>query len=136
MIARANDPTPLDSAGEMMRRAVLDTRDLWGTALAGLQLFSAKLAVIALSLPLMILLAVSSIADGLLGWFRRRTGGGRESGFVYHRAKRHAGHGLLLLGFAYLAPPMIDDPRTPVTATAFVVAVFLRLAAASFKKYV
>lgn len=136
MISRASDPAPMDSGGEMMRKAVVDTRQLWGTALAGLQLFSARLAVILLSAPLMLLLALAALADGALGWFKRRSGGGRESGFVYHRAKRHAGHALLLLGFAYLVPPVFVDPRGLLTVVAILMAAALRVAAASFKKYI
>lgn len=135
MIARASDPLPMDSGGEMMRKAVLDTRELWGAALTGLQLFSTRMSIVALSLPMMALVAAGSFADGLLGWFKRRTGGGRESGFVYHRAKRHAGHALLLLGFAYLAPPMFVDPRAAVACAALIIAISIRVAAANFKKY-
>jgi integrating conjugative element membrane protein (TIGR03747 family) len=136
MIARARDPAPMDAGGEMMRKAVVNSRELWGAALAGLQLFSARVAVVVLSAPLMGLLGFAGVADGLLGWFKRRSGGGRESGFVYHRAKRHAGHAALLLGFAYLAPPMFCDPRGTVTTVTLVAALCLRIAAASFKKYV
>lgn len=135
MISRANDPAPMDSGGELMRKAVLNTRTLWGTVLAGLQLFSARLGIIALALPLLLLACVAAVADGLLGWFRRRTGGERESGFVYHRAKRHAGHAVLAVGFIYLVPPFPMDPRIVITASAFAIAAALRITAASFKKY-
>lgn len=136
MISRAADPAPMDGGGEMMRKAVVNTRAVWGAALAGLQQFSIRLAVLTLCAPLLMLLAVCGIADGLTGWFRRRSGGGRESGFVYHRAKRHAGHALLLLAFIYLVPPNLIDPRGPITAGALLMALALRIAAASFKKYV
>jgi len=41
----------------------------------------------------------------------------------------------LLLGFAYLAPPVFVDPSVAVTAVVLVLVVTLRIAAASFKKY-
>ena len=136
MIARAGDPTPLDSGGEMMRKAVSQTRPLWGTALVGLQLFSARLGVIVLEAPLLLLVSSAALADGMVGWYRRRSGSGRESGFVYHRAKRHAGHAVVLLAFAYLVPPAFVDPRMVITAAAIVLAVTIRIAAAHFKKFI
>ena len=135
MISRASDPTSMDSGGEMMRKGVLNTKDLWGTALVGLKLFSARLGVIAISSPLLSLVSMAAAVDGLLGWYWRRTGGGRESGFVYHRAKRHAGHALLAIAFIYLVPPVQMDPRLVITTSAFALATMVRIAAASFKKY-
>ena len=134
MISRASDPAPIDAGGEMMRKAVVNTGALWGAALAGLQLFSMRVAVLVICVPMLLLLVTCGIADGLTGWFRRRSGGGRESGFVYHRAKRHAGH--CMLTFVYLTPPIFVDPRAPIAVGALVTAVALRIAAASFKKYV
>jgi integrating conjugative element membrane protein (TIGR03747 family) len=135
MIARAHNPAPLAGGGEMMRRAVLATNTFWGTAAAGLQLFSARLAVLVRSVPLVFLVSIAAAADGLLGWFMRRTGGGRESGFIFHRAKRHAGHALLILCFAYLVPPQTADPRMAVATFTLFVALALRVAVANFKKY-
>lgn len=135
MISRASDPMPMDSGGEMMRKGVLNTKELWGTALVGLQLFSARLGVIAISSPFLCLVSLAAAIDGLLGWYWRRTGGGRESGFVYHRAKRHAGHALLAIAFIYLVPPAQMDPRLVITVSASSLAVMVRIAAASFKKY-
>lgn len=134
MITRAQDPTPL-GAGEMMRRAVLATDTFWGTATAGLQLFSARLAVLVLSMPLVLMASIGVTADGLIPWYLRRTGGGRESGFVYHRAKRHAAHVWLALCFVYLVPPLAIDPRIAVTAFSLAVAVAIRIAVSNFKKY-
>lgn len=136
MIARAGDPTPMDSGGEMMRKAVMNTQAFWWAALTGLQLFSVRLAVIGLSAPLCIGTCIAGLADGLLTWYLRRTGGGRESGFVYHRAKRHAGHAILIVGFVYLASPFQLDPIVVLTSCIGVCAVAVRIAAARFKKYV
>ncbi len=136
MITRASDPSPMDSGGEMMRKAVTQTQPLWGAALVGLQLFCARLAVAAICAPLLLLVSGAALADGLVGWYRRRSGGGRESGFVYHRAKRHAGHAMLLLGFAYLVPPGFVDPRIAISTAGLALAIMLRVAAAYFKKFV
>lgn len=136
MISRASDPTPMDSGGEMMRKAVVNTRDFWGAALTGLQLFSVRLAVVVLSAPLCVAACLAGLADGLLSWYLRRTGGGRESGFIYHRAKRHAGHALLAVGLVYLASPFTLDPAVVVTTCIGVCALAVRIATGRFKKYV
>lgn len=136
LIVRAHDPTPMQGGGEMARRGVLAMETFWGTAATGLQLFSARVAVLALSLPLMMLAAIGGISDGLVAWYRRRTGGGRESGFIYHRTKRHASHALLIMCFVYLVPPVTVDPRIVVSAFTLVYAVALRVAASRFKKYI
>jgi integrating conjugative element membrane protein (TIGR03747 family) len=136
MITRAADPTPMDGGGEMVRRGVFAMQPYWGTATAGLQLFSIRLATLALAVPMLGLVAVGALSDGLIGWYRRRTGGGRESGFVFHRAKWLAAHVLLLLCFAYLVPPTTVEPTMVITSFAIIFAVATRVATASFKKYV
>jgi integrating conjugative element membrane protein (TIGR03747 family) len=136
MIARASDPSAMDSGGEMMRKAVLNTQPFWGSALAGLQLFSIRVAVVGLSAPLCVGACIAGLADGLLSWYLRRTGGGRESGFVYHRAKRHAGHAILIVGFVYLALPIQLNPAVVLTSCIGLCATAVRIAAARFKKYV
>jgi integrating conjugative element membrane protein (TIGR03747 family) len=135
MIARAGDPTPLGGGGEMMRRAVLATNTFWGTAVVGLQLFSARLAVLAISIPLFALTTIGAAGDGLVTWYLRRTGGARESGFIFHRAKRHAGHALLVLCFVYLVPPSTIDPRIIISVSVALFAIAIRVAVANFKKY-
>lgn len=135
MLVRAQNPVPLGGLDEMMRRAVLRTSEFWGTALSGLELFSMRLAVLAVSLPLIALTAICGVADGLLSRHLRRTGGGRESAFVYHRAKRHAGHAVLVLGLISAASPVTADPRMVITAFVVVFSLLLRIGTATFKKY-
>lgn len=126
---------PLPGTGEMARRFVLVTRDAWQTAATGLQLFSARLAVLLLAAPLVLLTATGAFADGLVVWYLRRTGGGRESGFLYHRAKRFAGGSLVVLCLVYLVPPVALDPRAVLPPFLLAFAVSVRYAAAYFKKY-
>jgi integrating conjugative element membrane protein (TIGR03747 family) len=136
LLARASDPTPLDGGGEMMRRGVMGFRPYWETAQAGLQLFSVRLATLALATPMIGLIFIASVSDGLVGWYRRRTGGDRESGFVFHRAKWLAGHTVLIFCFVYLVPPVTVDPRIGLTTFALILCATVRIATASFKKYI
>lgn len=105
------------------------------TSVLGLQLFAMRVAVLVLSLPLFVVVAATAVADGLYGWLMRRTRGGRESGFIYHRAKRAVPAFLLLVWAVYLIPPISMDPRwiMPPFIVAFGIA--LRLRVAFFKKH-
>ena len=136
ILTRASDPTPKDGGGEIMRRGVLGFRPYWETARAGLQLFSIRLATLVLVAPMIGLVVIAAIGDGLVGWYRRRTGGDRESGFVFHRAKWLAVHAALLMCFAYLVPPVTLDPGPRLTLFASIFFIAVRTATSSFKKYV
>jgi len=106
------------------------------TALLGLQLFAMRLAVLILSLPLFVLVGTTAVADGLYGWLMRRTGGGRESGFIYHRAKRAVPVFLLLVWAVYLVPPVPMNPRWVIPPFVVLFAIALRLRVSYFKKYI
>jgi len=106
------------------------------TALLGLQLFAMRLAVLILSLPLFVLVGTTAVADGLYGWLMRRTGGGRESGFIYHRAKRAVPVFLLLVWAVYLLPPVPMNPRWVIPPFVVLFAIAIRLRVSFFKKYI
>lgn len=106
------------------------------TAMLGLQLFALRVAVMVVSLPLFFAVAVVAVADGVYGWLIRRSGGARESGFIYHRAKRAVPVALLLMWAAYILPPVPMDPRWVLPPFAALLAIALRLRVAFFKKYI
>lgn len=106
------------------------------TAILGLQLFAARLAVLVLSLPLFLTIGWAAAVDGLYGWLMRRTSGARESGFIYHRAKRAIPAILVLLWAAYLVPPVPMDPRWVIPPFVVIFTVALRLRVLYFKKHI
>ena len=111
---------------------------LWAlvdTALLGLQLFAMRLAVLILSLPLFVVVGTTAVADGVHGWLMRRTRGARESGFIYHRAKRAVPTFLLLVWAVYLIPPIPMDPRWIMPPFIIAFATAFRLRVAFFKKH-
>lgn len=136
LVEAASDASTSRRPHALMARLVGAADTLLRTAAAGLQLFSLRLGVLALSTPFVGLVAIGAAADGLVTWYGRRTGGGRESGFVFHRAKRTVAVAALVLSFAYLVPPMAVDGRTAVASFAVVTAIALRLAVGHFKKYI
>lgn len=95
------------------------------------QVFSVRLAVLALAMPVFVMFTLIAIADGLVKRDLRRWGEGRESSFVYHWAKRSALPLLVLIWVIYLALPFSLHPSFVVLPFALSVAV----TASSFKKY-
>ncbi len=110
-------------------------RPLIETAMIGLQLYALRIGVLILSLPFLVIITAAAVMDGLLGWFLRRTSGDRESGFIYHRAKRCLGWSYVLFWVLYLLPPTPIDPNYLIPPFLVVAGVTTRLQVAYFKKF-
>lgn len=110
--------------------------DILETAVLGLELFAARMAILVLSFPLFAAMGGAAISDGIYGWLMRRTGGSRESGFIYHRAKRIGPASIIMLWVVYLAPPVPMDPRWVIPPFIVVSAAALQLRVTYFKKHI
>ena len=105
-------------------------------AMIGFQIFMIRLSVIILMMPFIALVMLVSATDGYLEWYRRRTGGARESAFIYHRSKHLVSWSLAGLWFFYLVPPFAVDPVYIFLPAILFLGVFSRLSVQFFKKYV
>ena len=105
------------------------------TAMVGLQLFALRIGVLMLSLPFFLLVTVAAVADGFVGWYLRRTGGERESGFIYHRAKRGLAWSFILLWAIYLVPPIPIKSVYIIPPFLIAAGIATRLHVAFFKKF-
>ena len=105
------------------------------TAMLGLQLFALRLGVILLTLPLFTIVFLTAVSDGFLSWYLRRTGGERESGFIYHRAKRGLAWSIVGLWVVYLLPPIAMDPRYILPPFLLIAGIATRLQISFFKKF-
>ena len=104
-------------------------------AMQVIQVFSVRLAVLSLATPVFVLFGLVALVDGLVRRDLRRWGGGRESSFVYHYARRAV---LPLVGVAwvaYLALPFSLHPAFIVLPFAALVAFAITVTASTFKKY-
>ncbi|CAB3647877.1 TIGR03747 family integrating conjugative element membrane protein [Achromobacter pestifer] len=97
--------------------------------------FVVRLFVLVLSLPLFLLAAFVGLVDGLVRRDIRRFGAGRESGFVYHRAKAALMPLAVLPWVIYLALPVSVTPLLVLLPAALLLALAVDMAAGSFKKY-
>lgn len=105
------------------------------TAMIGLQLFALRLGVLLLTLPFFVVVILGAVSDGFLGWYLRRTGGERESGFIYHRAKRGLAWSIVGLWVVYLLPPVAMDPRYILPPFLLIAGIAVRLQVSFFKKF-
>jgi integrating conjugative element membrane protein (TIGR03747 family) len=99
------------------------------------QVFSVRLAILALAMPLFLLFSLVALVDGLVKRDLRRWGGGRESSFVYHWSKRTALPLLMLTWVIYLALPISLHPSFVVLPFTTLFALSVAVTASTFKKY-
>jgi integrating conjugative element membrane protein (TIGR03747 family) len=97
--------------------------------------FLVRLLVLCLTLPLFLMAAFVGLVDGLVRRDIRRFGAGRESGFLYHRAKASLMPVAVLPWVSYLALPVSVDPLLVLLPSAMLLGIAVDIAAGSFKKY-
>jgi integrating conjugative element membrane protein (TIGR03747 family) len=97
--------------------------------------FIVRLLVLCLSVPLLLMAAFIGLVDGLVQRDIRRFGAGRESGYIYHRAKACVMPLLTWPWVIYLALPVSLSATWILLPSAILMAITLALAASTFKKY-
>lgn len=97
--------------------------------------FLVRLLILGLSLPLLLLAAFVGLVDGLVRRDIRRFGAGRESGFVYHRAKALLMPMAVLPGVVYLALPVSLHPLWILLPGAAGLGLVVNVGVGSFKKF-
>ncbi|WP_321897069.1 TIGR03747 family integrating conjugative element membrane protein [Burkholderia cepacia] len=97
--------------------------------------FLVRFFILVLTLPLFVLSAFVGFVDGLVRRDVRRFGAGRESGFIYHRAKASLMPLAVLPWVTYLALPVSVHPLLILLPGAALLGIATDVAAASFKKY-
>lgn len=97
--------------------------------------FLVRLLVLCLTLPLFLMAAFVGLVDGLVRRDIRRFGAGRESGFIYHRARASLIPLAVLPWVTYLALPVSVNPLLILLPSAALLGVAVCIVAATFKKY-
>ena len=97
--------------------------------------FLVRLLVLVLTLPLIFTAAFVGLIDGLVRRDVRRFGAGRESGFIYHRAKASLLPLAVLPWVIYLALPISVHPLFVLLPSAALLGLAVNLTAGSFNKY-
>lgn len=99
------------------------------------QVFSVRLAILTLAMPIFLLFSLVALVDGLVQRDLRRWGGGRESSFIYHYAKKAALPLVVLTWVTYLALPFSLHPTLIILPFAALFALTVAVTASTFKKY-
>lgn len=98
--------------------------------------FVVRLIILVLALPLFLLSMFTGFVDGLIRRDLRKFGAGRESSFVYHRAKRAVLPLLLVPWIIYLSLPFSLNPMAVFLPCAVILGIATAITAATFKKYI
>ncbi len=99
------------------------------------QVFSVRLAILMLAAPVFLLFSLVALVDGLVRRDLRRWGGGRESSFVYHYAKKAAIPLMVFAWVVYLSLPFSLHPTFVILPFAIMLALTVAVIASKFKKY-
>jgi integrating conjugative element membrane protein (TIGR03747 family) len=97
--------------------------------------FLVRLLVLTLTLPMFLMAAFVGFVDGLVRRDVRSFGAGRESGFVYHRAKAALMPLAVLPWVTYLALPVSVHPLVILLPGAALLGIAVDIVAATFKKH-
>ncbi|WP_116365651.1 TIGR03747 family integrating conjugative element membrane protein [Parahaliea mediterranea] len=132
--------TPVPAAEEIGLRPLLHSlyRPVSEFVLAAMQItqvFAVRLAILALATPVFGLFTVVALVDGLVRRDLRRWGGGRESSFVYHYAKKAAIPLMIMAWVVYLALPCSLHPSWIILPFSLAFAFAVTITASTFKKY-
>lgn len=100
-----------------------------------LRVFGTRLAILILAAPVFGLCSIVAAVDGLVRRDLRRWGGGRESGFIYHWAKRVALPLAVGVWLVYLVLPISLHPSLVILPFATLLGLAITAAAGTFKKY-
>jgi integrating conjugative element membrane protein (TIGR03747 family) len=91
--------------------------------------------ILVLTIPLFVLAVIVGATDGLVRRDLRRFGAGRESAFIYHRAKQLVVPLVVAPWVIYLAIPVSVHPALILIPCAFALGLAVLVTAATFKKY-
>jgi integrating conjugative element membrane protein (TIGR03747 family) len=98
--------------------------------------FVVRLTILVLSTPLFLLAVLTGFVDGLMRRDLRKFGAGRESSFVYHRAKRAVIPLLIVPWVIYLSLPFSVNPMAIFLPCAAMALITTAITATTFKKYI
>ncbi|NWD66853.1 TIGR03747 family integrating conjugative element membrane protein [Pseudomonas gingeri] len=98
--------------------------------------FVVRLTILVLAAPLFLMAMFTGFIDGLIRRDLRKFGAGRESSFIYHRAKRTVVPLLILPWIVYLSLPITLNPPAVFIPCAVILGAATALTTTTFKKYI
>lgn len=124
-----------DSLQGLLAQLYLDSENYLIAALFTMLTFVVRMIVLGLATPLFLLAGLTGGVDGLMRRDLRRFGAGRESSFIYHRARRLILPLLLSPWLIYLSLPWSINPLIILLPCAGLLGFMVAITTATFKKY-
>ncbi len=97
--------------------------------------FCVRLVILTLAIPLFVMAAFVGFVDGLVRRDLRRFGAGRESSYLYHKARSTMLPLVIVPWSLYLALPFSVSPLLVLLPCAALLGLAVSITASSFKKY-
>lgn len=97
--------------------------------------FVVRITILVLVTPLFVVVMFTGFVDGLMRRDLRKFGAGRESSFVYHRAKRAVIPLLIVPWGIYLSLPFSLNPMVIFVPSAVTLGLTISISSSTFKKY-
>ena len=135
MGVRFAESAALSIPDTIVRNFYIANREAIEVAMIGTQLLGVRLATLALVLPLLVLIYLVAVADGLTQRAIRRASGGRESASLYHRAKHMQVAVVITMFLVVLVWPLPVDWLLVGLPFAITVGVLARMQWAYYKKH-
>jgi len=127
--------TSNDGISQFLGRVYVYVEDYGLAAVYTCLTFLTRMVILVLTTPLFLMAAFTGMVDGLVRRDLRRFGAGRESGFIYHRAKMMIVPLLVAPWVIYLALPVSLSPVLILLPCAVALGLAVSITAGSFKKY-
>ena len=103
---------------------------------ASVQLLALRLSTLVTAMPLIGVLIVVAVVEGMSNWYLRRQNGARESSFLYHRFKKAVKLALPALLVVCLVPPVPVDPVWVFLPFFSIIVAGLAASLSFFKKHI
>lgn len=132
---QARGPNHGNGFWEWINQFYVTIEDFMLTAVYVTFTFVVRLTILVLAIPLFLLAMFTGFVDGLMRRDLRKFGAGRESSFVYHRAKRAVIPLLIVPWVIYLSLPFSLNPMAVFFPCAVMLGIITAITATTFKKY-
>lgn len=114
---------------------MIQSRDFGLAALYTVLTFCIRLVILTLTIPLFVLAAFTGLVDGLVRRDLRKFGSGRESSYLYHKARATILPLAIIPWTVYLAIPVSVSPLLILLPCALLLGFSVCITVSSFKKY-
>lgn len=116
-------------------RVMIKLQDYGLAALYTVLTFCVRMIILTMTIPLFLLAGFTGLVDGLVRRDLRKFGSGRESSYLYHKARGAIIPLMIVPWTVYLAMPISVSPLLVLGPIAVLVGIAIGIAAESFKKY-